>query len=564
MVAGLLISAFVPSTVLVAQEKPKQVEEVTIIGDFAPKITEANKMTKNPVVRDTTIEMPAMNYNIISVPWMMSFPVSDIQPMKNKPEPDAKYLRNYARLGFGNYTTPYIEFFAGKTQSKSNAFGLHFRHLSSQGDGEGVFANGFSFNDLDLYGKIITRSYTITIDGAYNRHGFHYYGFDTTGLAPGLIPSDDSLQQAYNRFGAGIMFTSQNARRGALNHRFGTRFGLLTDRYQTNELTLNLTFDSDIDVSLFKGSRKQKLGLNTRFDYFHNQWAIAAALNSSLLSMRPFYTVEFAEYSLWLGGNVELASDSSSAWHIYPEARAGVNVIKDVLEVYAGVRGGQYRNTFDKLSAINPYLLRELSLKFSNSTMELYGGFHSSFSRYVDFSGTFSSVKVENMALYYHPAPIVQAGNLLGVVYDDVTLMRVSGEFSFQKKDKIRLIFGGAYQSARPTAETHAWYTPEMEGWLSGEINITPALKIKASARAYSKMFARVDTLNTTIPANPTGEKIIAIDPYVDLGLGAEYRFSPRFSVFLDINNLLAKRYEYWYRYNHYGINVLGGITFGF
>lgn len=562
-IAILFVSIWT-SLVADAQEEIKQVEEVTIIGDFSPKVTEANKIMKSPVVKDTTIEMPAMQYSIISIPWQMRFPVTDIQPLKNRPEPDLKYLRNYARLGFGNYTTPYLEFFAGKTQSKSNAFGLHFRHLSSQGDGDGIFQNGFSFNDVDIYGKIIARSYTINIDGAYNRHAIHYYGFDTTGLAPGLVPSEDSLKQTYNRFSAGIDFTSQNNRRSTLNHAFGARFAMLTDHYSTNELNFKLSFDADVDVDLFDGSQKQKIGILTNFEYFNNQWAIATSTNSSLLKLRPFYLVEFAEYSLRIGGNIELANDSSSTWHIYPEARAGVNVIKDVLEVYAGIRGGQYRNSFDCLTRVNPYVIRELPLKFSNSTFELYGGFHSSFSRYIDFSGTISSGKVENMALYYHPAALFQPGNLMSVVYDDVTLLRISTELSYQKKDIIRLIAGGAFQSSKPTIEAHAWYTPEIEGWLNGDINISPELKIKASARFFSKMYARIDTLSINPGTTSLDERIIEIDPYLDLGVGAEYRFNPRFSVFLDVNNLLSSRYEYWYNYKHYGINILGGITFGF
>ncbi len=552
------------SAVAVAQEEIKQIEEVTIIGDFSPKVTEANKIIKSPVVKDTSIEMPVMQYSIISIPWQMHFPVSDIQPLKNRTDPDLKYLRNYARLGFGNYTTPYLEFFAGKTQSKSNAFGLHFRHLSSQGDGEGIFQNGFSLNNFDIYGKIITRSYAINIDGAYNRHAIHYYGFDTVGLAKGLVPSEDSLKQVFNRYSAGITFTSQNNRRSAFNYSFGTRFAILTDHFSTNELNLKLNFDADVDVDIFDGSQKQKIGIKSDFDYYNNQWAIAASSNSSLLNLRPFYLVEFAEYSIRIGGNIEMANDSSSTWHIYPDVRAGLNVIKDVLEVYAGIRGGQYRNSFDQLTLINPYVLRELPLKFSNSTLELYGGFHSSFSRYIDFSGTFSNGKVEDMALYYHPAALFQPGNLMSVVYDDVTLMRISAEFSYQKKDIIRLIAGGAYQSSSPTRETQAWYTPEIEGWLNSEINISHELKVKASAKFFSKMYARIDTLSLNPLASPVGKKVMEIDPYLDLGVGAEYRFNPRFSIFLDINNLLSSRYEFWYNYKHYGINILGGITFGF
>lgn len=561
--SGLLLMLMAPGLVS-AQEKPRQVEEVTIVGDFAPSVTEANKINKNPVLSDTVIEMPQFQYSIISSPWYLSFPVTEIAPSRYKTEAEKRYQRNYTRLGFGNYTTPYVEFFAGKTQSKSSAFGLHFRHLSSQGDGEDVFKNGFSMTDFDAFGKIFTRSYAIGLEGAYNRHSIHYYGFDTVGRAPLTLPSLDSLHQVYNRFHAAVDFKSLNQRKGSLNHAFGTAFSLITDKFETNELCLDVHLDADLDVALFKGSRKQKLGVQSGFLYYNNQWAIVNSANSSLLRIAPFYNVEFDEYSLKLGALVEMASDSASQWNIYPDARAAITVIKDVLQVHAGVRGEHYKNSFNKITATNPFVMRELTLAFSNRSFELYGGFKSSFSRFVDFSGTFSSSKVENMALFYHPIDPNGVQNLMSVVYDDVTLMRVSGEFSFQKKESVRLIFGGAYQSARPTFQSKAWYVPEMEGWLFGELNLTPALKLKATAKAFSKMYARIDSISVSLSGSQLIEQIREIDPYVDLSVGAEYRFTDRFSAFLDFNNLLASRYKYWYGYKHYGLNFLGGVTFGF
>lgn len=549
---------------LFAQETPKQMEEVTIVGDFAPTVTEANKILKNPILRDTVIEMPALQYSILSTPWMMQFPVAQIQTLRYKAEDYPVYQRNYARVGFGTYTTPLIEFFAGKTQSKTSAFGIHFRHLSSQGDGEGIFANGFSLNDVDAYGKLFSRRYAITLSGAYNRHALRYYGFDTTGVLNPAIPSDDSLRQVFNRFHASVSFTSLANRQGVLNHAFGVRFRLLTDHFESNELQLNTHLNLDYDVELFEGSRKQKLGLNTRFDYFGNQWAVISTLNASLLQLHPFYSIEFDEYSLKMGATVSMASDSSSTWKIAPEARAGVSVIKNVLEVYAGVRGGVYRNTIEKLTAINPFVQSTVQPSFSNTTFELFGGFKTSLSHFVDFSGTVSSAKVDNMALYYHPVAIGGLQNQLGVLYDNVSLLRVSGELSFQKKESVRLIIGGAYQSASPTREERVWYSPEMEGWLIGEFNITPKLKLKATAKAFGTMVARVDSVSNAFIGSPLIKKIVNIDPYVDLSAGVEYRFTPRLSAFADLNNVLTSHYEYWYRYKNYGINVLAGITFGF
>jgi outer membrane receptor protein involved in Fe transport len=51
---------------------------------------------------------------------------------------------------------------------------------------------------------------------------------------------------------------------------------------------------------------------------------------------------------------------------------------------------------------------------------------------------------------------------------------------------------------------------------------------------------------------------------WLDLGLGAEYRITDRFSAFLKLNNLLNQGYERWYNYPVQGLNVLAGVGFSF
>ena len=51
---------------------------------------------------------------------------------------------------------------------------------------------------------------------------------------------------------------------------------------------------------------------------------------------------------------------------------------------------------------------------------------------------------------------------------------------------------------------------------------------------------------------------------YVDLYLGAEYRYTKRFSLFLDVSNLSASKYERWYRYPVQRVLLVGGATYAF
>ena len=49
-----------------------------------------------------------------------------------------------------------------------------------------------------------------------------------------------------------------------------------------------------------------------------------------------------------------------------------------------------------------------------------------------------------------------------------------------------------------------------------------------------------------------------------DVNLSAEYRFSKRLSVFLELNNLLDNRWYRWYNYQERPFDIKGGVTFSF
>ena len=54
------------------------------------------------------------------------------------------------------------------------------------------------------------------------------------------------------------------------------------------------------------------------------------------------------------------------------------------------------------------------------------------------------------------------------------------------------------------------------------------------------------------------------LDGYLDLHLGLEYRYTKRLSVFLDMSNLSASKYERWYRYPVQRGLLMGGATYSF
>jgi outer membrane receptor for ferrienterochelin and colicin len=49
-----------------------------------------------------------------------------------------------------------------------------------------------------------------------------------------------------------------------------------------------------------------------------------------------------------------------------------------------------------------------------------------------------------------------------------------------------------------------------------------------------------------------------------DLNAGAEFRITKNFNLWLQMNNILNKRYERWNQYESFGFNILGGIVYSF
>ena len=56
----------------------------------------------------------------------------------------------------------------------------------------------------------------------------------------------------------------------------------------------------------------------------------------------------------------------------------------------------------------------------------------------------------------------------------------------------------------------------------------------------------------------------VQTDAVIDLSLRADYRITPKFSIFVLANNLANRRYQPYLNYPVKGINVIGGLTYSF
>ena len=185
--AFLLIHAISTDIVLAQKDTTVLNQSVEVMKAYHPSIANAKKISLMPVIEDTTRYSPEFVYSIDSKPINSGFTASAIKPADVNKESYKDLGIGYLKLGAGTSKTAYGEFFLNLPQSKSATFGLHLRHLSSDGqvklvEGDKVDAP-YSQNNAAISSSLNIGRTVLTTDLSYDRDAVSYYGY------PAAIPA---------------------------------------------------------------------------------------------------------------------------------------------------------------------------------------------------------------------------------------------------------------------------------------------------------------------------------------------------------------------------------------
>src|SRR5674476_934160 len=195
----LLIVAFSAVTALGQKDSTKLNQSVEVMKAYRPSISNANKVNLMPVIDDTTRFTPEFKYSIESHPIKNGFTATPISAADVNGLPSKDLGLGFLKLGAGTYSTLYGEFFFNLPKSKIATFGLHLRHLSSDGtvrlrEDDRVDAP-YSQNNAAIFGSVNLGSAILSANLSYDRDAMRYYGYPVA--IPAVVPSQFGLSQAY-------------------------------------------------------------------------------------------------------------------------------------------------------------------------------------------------------------------------------------------------------------------------------------------------------------------------------------------------------------------------------
>lgn len=550
-----IVVLFMINPVKLLAQTTEHSEEVTIVGTFDPKITKAFKINLNPKIKDDELSLPILSYYLTPIQLSNWFDLSPISPAAIRGDRLSQLYNNFIKVGYGNYETPYLEFFATNLRSDEYAFGVHLKHLSSAGKISYRANSAYSNNLVEVFGKKFYKNHTLSSRVLYEHNVVHQYGF-----APVLFPNDpyddNDIKQRYQLAGANILFNSNYVETGKVNHSFGLNYYFLTDINQTREHNVNFISRFDNTFKFSNITQEQKLGLVINAEYYNN-YDLQKSDNKLLISVKPYLQTDFEQYRFYAGINAIAEVDSTSNFHFYPELKAGVEIVPKDLIASIGITGGFSKNSFKKLSDINPYINSIIPSTYQNNKIEIFGQLNGKITQGVDFDIFISSSSIDNMPFFVNDSSKVYE-NTFDIVMDNVSLFNARITFSIQAKESIKILFKANYYDYTMRREFRPWHKPEYDLTLSAQFSIMDIIFIRGEIINYGKSFAK-DYDNTRGLIIP-----VEMDGWVDINLGIEYRYTKHLTIFADFNNLGNSSYMRWYNYPVQKFSILGGLSYSF
>lgn len=542
-----------------------------ITGDRALTVQKAFKISEPALQRSMDVDMGDLDYQMIPRRPELELVVDTIPPAKVKVrEPLEKLYQGYVKGGVGTFATPYLEAYYASERDRDLGYGAHLRHLShNDGVNRPVAFSGMSQNSIGLWGKKIIGKHSLQGNLDYDRNTWHYYGFDPQDAE---IERDD-YRQTFNLFEVSADWKSYYRDSSRVNHDLSLNVYNLSDKFESNELGVK----AGAKLRSYRGDQFYTLDLGfdlisygagelTPFSFMDDSLAVVFSEEdetNAIFNATPKIVLRKGDFRADVGIGLYGRFSNKARFHAFPDLHFSYSLFNDIFVPYAGMTGNVERVGYRTLTESNPWVLNQVPVVNTINRYRFFGGFRGSVSDNLSFNLGVSYQKGDNTPLFVNDT-LFSRENRFSVVYDDITTLAFTGEVSYLSNEGWGVGLSGKIFSYDTENEDEAWHLPSYEFTVNGNYNL------------YDKFIAGI-TLNLIgnrqvkslwpVPEQEPeegGYYKVELDPYLDLGLSIEYRYTSRLSLFIEANNLTATKYDIYYRFPAQRAFVLGGAKYSF
>jgi hypothetical protein len=499
-------------------------------------------------------------------------PVSQVLTVA--PESLEPLTGNYAKLGVGNYGTVYGRAHLHSTRNEQYSYGLDVRHQSSANGPVDGKNSAVAQSSIAATGEYYLGQAAVGASLDYARERYHFYGYDPEVLTSPPDPS--SIQQTFNRFGV-RGYVRNHAPDTKFTYELGVGYKYWKDERSSTES--NFLLDGKAGYALGDKSHITVQANGSFITEKEDGLGAAGFLSPrsrNFVQVTPAYEFSAKDgLTLQLGAtlaysNEPLASgknpDDAGKGAVYPAIRVGYNIVPEKFQLYAGLGGAIQRVTRYDLTQENPWLGFGSSQTVADTRYgpNAYVGFTAAPASGFSLAARASYGRARN--LYFYNTLGGGATSAYALVYDStsVGVLSVHGEALYSAAEKWRLGLKADYNHYGLDNLAHPYGRPALVSTLYGTYKASEKLLLGAEFSYYSPNWGTnyvARDAGSVFPRVPQDQQTTAV---ADLSLRAEYRVTPKFSIFALGNNLANRRYQRFLNYPVKGINVIGGVGYTF
>ncbi len=509
-------------------------EEIEVVKEFEAILEESEKLAVNPALPPVDSTSRKLVYDIPSKTLSLDYPPPKIRPIAMKGDAVTEAFKGYTKLGYGIPNSPYGELAYNHSDGDKLSVGGHIKHHSANYKKleHQRFAETFGKLDGTYF---FDQGFAVDANLNYTNDEVHFYGYDHTAESFEREP----IRQIFKTFEFGTRFYNGERTNGDINYSAAFDFYRQTDNFAAGENNFDIELGA---TKWFKSKHPLNIKLITDFTIYED--TIKQELSNFYL--QPNFTYHGEGFKIKLGANL---TSNNDILRVFPDVEASYSIVGNKLGAFVGWNGDLQKNTMRSLSDYNPFIATYSRLELRNTAYNnFYGGVRGTL-QVVDYEATAGLKKADNLALFLNDNQ--EDSKRFFTLYDTVDIFYIKGSVKAKPISGLEVILTVGQNIYTTTVQAKAWHLPSIEANASVRYTtLNDKLLLKGELFVENGV-PFIDELGT----------VDNLNGLIDLSLGAEYRFSKNFGVFVDANNLASNNRQRWYRYPTYGLNILGGIT---
>ena len=484
-----------------------------------------------------------------------------------------KYYPFYLKAAMGSSLMPLGEYYMNSTRSRNNCFGFHVKHVSFFGslkNREKQKMAPATFDKTNVFGYFSTfqKTYDFGANVSYLNHGFHYYGLTNPNA------NADSLKQRFQVLNTNLQFDYHRADTNVFNLKTALDFRFLNHAKPFYDSLVDWRAkESAFSLRTMGYYRKNHELYYASIGVRHNNYAYGLMdsmvqvgdsgllVKNTIVDFVPGIKSHLLANKLLvdIGFGLSIDVGSTTKAYFFPNIYMQFSAFNDAFIPYAKISGGVKQNSLYALYNVNPYILTNVSVKNEVAPYDITLGFKGVGGKRISY-GVMANLSKINQKAFFVTDTLLSSGNRFTVIYDSLSYAKIEGNFAYQQSDKLNIATTLRYHSYTLLNEAKAWNLPQFEFLLNGSYNLYHKFIVNVELEMSFNRFAKMYAPGQDVVAE-NGQYYTSIGSIVDGNIGLEYRYNPRLSAFINVNNVASQRYLRFYNYPVLPIQFLAGIT---